>query len=104
MSQSADLSVSQTSSPSNDNGDVGKSVTEIKSSDSSLDYNSPQSADIPSSYVEADGSQNEGTRNGPSSSLEGRLSPRSDGISSDDNGGYCQKSDDYDHPNGSRSD
>ena len=104
MIQSADLSVSHTSSPSNDNGDVGKSVTGIKSSDSSLDYNSPQSADIPSSNVEADGSQNEGKRNGPSSSLEGRLSPRSDGISSDDNGGYCQKSDDYDHPNGSRSD
>ena len=104
MIQSADLSVSHTSSPSNENGDVGKSGTDGRTSDSILNNISHQSANIPSSYVEADGSQNEGKRNGPSSSLEGRLSPRSDGISSDDNGGYCQKSDDYDHPNGSRSD
>lgn len=123
MIQSADLSVSHTSSPSNDNGDVGKSVTEIKSSDSSLDYNSPQSADIPSSHVEADGSQkdnasrtqsqtrlsyaetqlilsNEGKRNDePSAQQEGQsLNPNS--TSSDSNVDYSQKSNGYSNPNG----
>ena len=100
MIQSADLSVSHTSSPSNDNGDVGKSVTEIKSSDSSLDYNSPQSADIPSSRVEADGSQNGGNRNDESSAQQEGQSLNPNSTSSDGNGYYSQMSNGYSNPNG----
>ena len=100
MIQSADLSVSHTSSPSNENGDVGKSVTEIKSSDSSLDYNSPQSANIPSSRVEADDSQNVGKRNDEPSARQGELSLQSNSTSSDGSGDYSQKSNGYSNPNG----
>lgn len=100
MIQSADLSVSHTSSPSNENGDVGKSMTEIKSSDSSLDYNSPQSANIPSSRVEADDSQNVGKRNDEPSARQGELSLQSNSTSSDGSGDYSQKSNGYSNPNG----
>ena len=100
MIQSADGNMSHTSSPSNENGDVGKSVTDGKSSDSSQNNNSSQSADIPSSYAEADGSQNEGKGNEHSSSQQGRQSPQPDGIPSDGNGGYCQMSYGYNRTNG----
>ena len=98
--QSADGNVSHSSQQSNDNSDVGKSVTDVKTSDSSQNNNSPQSADIPSSHAEADGTQNEGKGNEHSSSQQGRQSSQPDGIPSDDNGGYYQKSYGYNRTNG----
>ena len=125
--QSADGNVSHTSPQSNDSGNVGKSVTDGRTLDSSLNNISPQSADIPSSYAEADGSQkdnasrtqsqtrlsyaetqlilsNEGKRNDePSSRQEGQsLNPNS--TSSDGIGDYHQKSNGYSNPNGYQSD
>ena len=119
----ADSNVSQLSPPSNDSGNVGKSVTDGRTSDSSQNNISPHSADIPSSHVEADGSQkdnasrtqsqtrlsyaetqlilsNEGKRNDePSAQQEGQsLNPNS--TSSDSNGDYSQKSNGYSNPNG----
>lgn len=96
----ADSNVSQLSPPSNDSGNVGKSVTDGRTSDSFQNNISPQSVDIPSSHVEADGSQNEGKRNDePSAQQEGQsLNPNS--TSSDSNGDYSQKSNGYSNPNG----
>ena len=59
----ADSNVSQLSPPSNDSGNVGESMANAESSDAPKNNFSHQSADIPSSHVEADGSQNEGKRN-----------------------------------------
>ena len=101
---SADSRVPHPSPPSNDSNNVGKSVKDGRTSDSSQNNIFHQSADIPSSHVEADGSQNEGKGNEHSSSQQGRLSPKPDVIQSDGNGGYYQKSDGYNHPNGSHSD
>ena len=120
---SADGQVSHLSPQSNDSGNVGKSVTDGRTSDSSQNIISPQSADIPSSHVEADGSQkdnasrtqsqtrlsyaetqlilsNEGKRNDePSAQQEGQsLNPNS--TSSDSNVDYSQKSNGYSNPNG----
>jgi hypothetical protein len=120
---SADGQVSHLSPQSNDSGNVGKSVTDGRTSDSSQNIISPQSADIPSSHVEADGSQkdnasrtqsqtrlsyaetqlilsNEGKRNDePSAQQEGQsLNPNS--TSSDNNVDYSQKSNGYSNPNG----
>jgi len=102
--KSADDNVSHTSLQSNDNGYVGKSETDGKHSESPHNDNSAHSDSTPSSYVEADGRQNEGKGNGHSSSQMVRQSPQPDGIPSDDNGGYSQKSDGYNHSNGSQSD
>ena len=98
--QSADGNVSHTSLQSNDNGYVGKSETDGKNSESTHNDNSAHSDSTPSSYAEADGSQNEGKGNEHSSSQQGRLSPQPDGIPSEGNGDYCQKSDGYNHTNG----
>ena len=98
---SADGHVFHPSLQSNDGNNVGKSGTDGKSSNPSQSNNSPQSADIPSSHAEADGSQNEGKGNEHSSSQQGILSPQPDGIPSEGNGGYCQKSDGYNRSNGS---
>ena len=120
---STDSKVSHPSPQSNDSSNVGKSVTDGRTSDSSQNNISPQSADIPSSHVEADGSQkdnasrtqsqtrlsyaetqlilsNEGKRNDePSAQQEGQsLNPNS--TSSDSNGDYSQKSNGYSNPNG----
>ena len=120
---SADGHVSHLSPQSNDSGNVGKSVTDRRTSDSSQNIISHQSADIPSSHVEADGSQkdnasrtqsqtrlsyaetqlilsNEGKRNDePSAQQEGQsLNPNS--TSSDSNVDYSQKSNGYSNPNG----
>ena len=94
-----DSNVSHSSPQSNDSGNVGKSVTDGRTSDFSLNNISHQSADIPSSHVEADGSQNEGKRNDePSAQQEGQsLNPNS--TSSDSNVDYSQKSNDYSTPN-----
>jgi len=85
---------------------VGKSVEDERTSDSSQDNISHQSAGIPSSYVEADGSQNEGKRNDEPSAQQGELSPQPqpNGTQFNDNGGYNQKSNGYDNPNGFHSD
>lgn len=84
----------------NDSNNVGKSVTDGRTSDSSLNNISHQSADIPSSYVEADGSQNEGKRNDEPSARQGELSLQSNSTSSDGSGDYSQKSNSYSNPNG----
>ena len=55
---SADSKVFHPSPQFNDSNNVGKSVTDGRASDSSLNDISPQYADIPSSHVESDGSQN----------------------------------------------
>ena len=101
---SSDGYVSHLSPQSNDSGNMGKSVTDGRTSDSSLNNISPQSADIPSSHVEADGSQNEGKRNDEPSAQQEGLPPQPNGIPSNDNGGYSQKSNGYNHTNGSQSD
>jgi hypothetical protein len=97
---SADSRVPHPSPPSNDSNNVGKSVTDERTSDSSQNNISHQSADIPSSHVEADGSQNEGKRNDePSAQQEGQsLNPNS--TSSDSNDDNHQKPNGYYNPNG----
>ena len=120
---SADSRVPHPSPPSNDSNNVGKSVKDGKTSDSSQNNISHQSADIPSSHVEADGSQkdnasrtqsktrlsyaetqlilsNEGKRNDePSAQQEGQ-SQEPNGTQFKGNGGYNQKSNGYYNPNG----
>ena len=127
MIPSADSMVPHPSPQSNDSNNVGKSVTDGRTSDSSLNDISPQYADIPSSHVEADGSQkdnasrtqsqtrlsyaetqlilsNEGKRNDdPSAQQEGE-SQEPNGTQFNGNGGYNQKSNGYYNPNGFHSD
>ncbi len=121
---SADGHVSHTSPQSNERGDVGKYVTDGKSSVSSHNNISPQSADIPSSLVEADGSQkdnasrtqsqtrlsyaetqlilsNEGKRKDKSSARQEEQPPQLNRIASEGNNEYHQMSDNYCNPNGS---
>ena len=120
---SADSRVPHPSPPSNDSNNVGKSVKDGRTSDSSQNNIFHQSADIPSSHVEADGSQkdnasrtqsqtrlsyaetqlilsNEGKRNDePSAQQEGQsLNPNS--TSSDSNDDKHQKLNGYYNPNG----
>ena len=97
---SADSRVPHPSPPSNDSNNVGKSVADERTSGSSQNNISHQSADIPSSHVEADGSQNEGKRNDdPSAQQEGQ-SQEPNGTQFKGNGGYNQKSNGYYNPNG----
>jgi len=97
---SADSNLSHLSPQSNDSDNVGKSVTDERTSNSSQDNIFHQSADIPSSHVEADGSQNEGKRNDePSAQQEGQLQ-EPNGTLFNGNGGYNQKSNGYSNPNG----
>ena len=100
---SADSRVPHPSPPSNDSNNVGKSVEDGRTSDSSQNNIFHQSADIPSSNVEADGSQNEGKRNDESSSQQEVLSPQSNNASLDGSGDYSQKSNGYYKPNGFQS-
>ena len=79
-------------------------MTDERTSDSSQNNISHQSADIPSLHVEADGSQNEGKRNDESSSQQEVLSPQSNNASLDGSGDYSQKSNGYYKPNGFQSD
>ena len=120
---SADSKVSHPSPQSNDSSNVGKSVTDGRTTYSSQNNISHQSADIPSSHVEADGSQkdnasrtqsqtrlsyaetqlilsNEGKRNDEPSAQQGGQPPQPIGIPSKGNGGYSQKSNGYNNPNG----
>ena len=97
---SSDGQVSQLSLQSNDSNNVGKSVEDERTSGSSQNNISHQSADIPSSYVEADGCQNEGKRNDePSAQQEGQP-PHPNGIMSNGNNDYHQKPDSYYNPDG----
>ena len=97
---SADSRVPHPSPQSNDSNNVGKSVKDERTSDSSQNNISHQSADIPSSHVEADGSQNEGKRNDePSAQQEGQP-PQLNRITSEGNNDYHQKPDSYYNPNG----
>ena len=100
MCPSSDGQVSQLSLQSNDSNNVGKSVEDERTSGSSQNNISHQSADIPSSHVEADGSQNEGKRNDVPSVQQVGLSPQSNNASSDGSGDYSQKSNSYSNPNG----
>jgi hypothetical protein len=102
---------------------VGKSVKDGRTSDSSQNNISHQSADITSSHVEADGSQkdnasrtqsqtrlsyaetqlilsNEGKRKDEPSARQGELSLQSNNASLDGSGDYSQKSNGYSNPNG----
>lgn len=102
----ANGSVSHPSPQSNDSGNVGKSGMGGKSSDAPQHNISSLSDGIPSSHPEADGSQNEGKRNDEPSAQLGELSPQPqpNGTQFNGNGGYNQKSNGYDNPNGFHSD
>jgi hypothetical protein len=94
MNPSAVGNVSHPSPQSNDSGNVCKSGTDAASSESSHYNNSRQSAGIPSTNAEADGSQNEGKRN------EG-ASPQHSGGQGGQSGGYQrQPYNSYQKPNG----
>ena len=97
---SADSRVPHPSPQSNDSNNVGKSVKDGKTSDSSQNNISHQSADIPSSHVEADGSQNEGKRNDDPSARQEGLSLQSNNASSNGNDDNHQKPNGYYNPNG----
>ena len=99
--KSTDGNMSHTSLQSNDSSDVGKSMTDGKFSHPSLNKISAHSDSTPSSYAEADGSQNEGKRKDELPAQQEVQPPQPDGIPSDGNGGYCQKSDGYNYSNGS---
>ena len=120
---SADSKVSHPSPQSNDSSNVGKSVTDGRTTYSSQNNISHQSADISSSHVEADGSQkdnasrtqsqtrlsyaetqlilsNGGKRNDePSAQQEGQ-SQEPNGTLFNGNGGYNQKTNGYYNPDG----
>lgn len=102
VNPSTNGNVSKPSLQSNDSDNVGKSVKDGRTSDSSQNNISHQSADIPSSHVEADGSQNEGKRNDEPSAQQEELSPQPQPNSTqfNDNGGYNQKPNGYSNPNG----
>ena len=99
---SADSMVPHPSPPSNDSNNVGKSVKDGRTSDSSQNNISHQSADIPSSHVEADGSQNEGKRNeGASPQYSGGQGGLSGGYQRQPYNGY-QKPNGNDHSDGNK--
>ena len=99
-----DSDVSHSSPQSNDSVNVGKSMTDGKASHSSLNNISPQSADIPSSYVEADGSQNEGKRKDEAPAQQEGQPPQPDDIPSEGTGDYFRKPDGDNHTNGYQND
>ena len=94
MNPSAVGNVSHPSPQSNDSGNVGKSGTDAASSESSHYNNSRQSAGIPSTNAEADGSQNEGKRN------EGASPQHSGGQGGHSSGYQRQPYNSYQKPNG----
>ena len=100
MNPSAVGNVSHPSPQSNDSGNVGKSGTDAASSESSHYNNSRQSAGIPSTNAEAEGNLNGGKGNDKPSAQQGGLSPQPDGNQFKDNGGYGQKPNGYNNPNG----
>ena len=92
-----DCNVSQLSPPSNDSGNVGKSMANAESSDAPKNNISHLSDGTPSSHPEAEGNLNGGKRNDEPSAQQGGQPPQPIGILSKDNGGYSQKSN---NPNG----
>ena len=102
MDSPANCNVSQPSPQSNDNGNVGKSGTDGNTSYSHQDNNSHQSAGIPSSHVEADGSQNEGKRKDEQSEQHEVQSTQPNSIPPMGNGGFGQKPYGNHNPNGFR--
>ena len=97
---SADSRVPHPSPQSNNRNNVGKSVTDGRTPDSSLNIISPQSAGIPSSHPDTDGNLNGGKRNDEPSVQQGELSPQPNGIISEGNNDYHQKPNSYYSPNG----
>lgn len=95
---SADGRVSQPSSQSNDSDNVGKSGTDGKSSDASQNGIFHSSDGTPSPHPEAEGSLNVGKGKYESSARQGEQPPQPDGIPSEGNGGYSQKSNGYVNP------
>ena len=93
----ADCNVSQLSPPSNDSGNVGKSMANAESSDAPQNNIFHLSDGTPSSHPEAEGNLNGGKRNDEPSAQQGGQPPQPIGILSKDNGGYSQKSN---NPNG----
>ena len=101
---SSDVHVSHSSLQSNDSGNVGKSTADVQSSVSFHNENSAHSDSKPSSYAEAEGSQNGGKRKDEAPAQQEGQPPQPDGIPSNGNGGYCQRSDGYNHTNRYQSD
>lgn len=97
---SADGSMSHLSPQSNDSGNVGKSGTDDKSSDVHTNGISHLADSVPSSHPEAEGNLNGGKGNDKPSAQQGGLSPQPDGNQFKDNGGYGQKPNGYNNPNG----
>ena len=104
MILSSDGNISHSSSQSNDSGHVGKLGTESKSSDAPQNNNSPLSDVIPSSHPDTDGNLNGGKRNDEPSAQQGGQLLQPNGIPSDGNEVYSQKSNGYYNSNGSHSD
>ena len=99
---SANGNVSHQTLQSNDSGNVGKSDTDAASSDSAHDNNFPQSAGIPSSHEEADGSQNVGKRKEEASPQNsGGHGGQSDGYQRQPYSGYQKLNGNY-NPDGSK--
>ena len=97
---SADGSMSHLSPQSNDSGNVGKSGTDDKSSDVHTNGISHLADSVPSSHPEAEGNLNGGKGNDEPSAPQGGLSPQPDGNQFKGNGGYGQKPNGYNNPNG----
>jgi len=94
--------VSHQTPQSNDSGNVGKSGTDAASSDSAHYNNSPQSAGIPSSHEEADGSQNVGKRKEEASPQNsGGHGGQSDGYQRPPYNGYQKPNGNY-NPDGNK--
>ena len=104
MIHSSNGNVSHSSPQSNDSNNVGKSETDGKHSESPHNDNSAHSDSTPSSYTEADGSQNEGKRKDEAPAQQEGQPSQPDGFPSEGNGGYYQKSGGYNHANSYQSD
>ena len=89
---------------SNDSGSMGISETDGKHSESPHNENSAHSDSTPSSYAEAEDSQNGGKRKDEPPAQQGGLSPNPNSTSSDGIGGYYQKPDGYNQSNGYQND
>ena len=96
----ADCNVSQLSPPSNDSGNVGKSMANAESSDAPKNNISHLSDGTPSSHPEAEGNLNGGKRNDEPSSQHEGLSINPNSTSSNGNDDYHQKPNGYYNPNG----
>ena len=96
----ADCNVSQLSPPSNDSGNVGKSMANAESSDAPKNNISHLSDGTTSSQPEAEGNLNGEKRNDEPSSQHEGLSINPNSTSSNGNDDYHQKPNGYYNPNG----